>query len=131
MANPENDDFAAVTAQAVARAQTEERSRISAINGAEASKIHPKLAAAFVAAGTATDVAVGFLNAAAEDTKAAVDAKKPDADPAAEAAARTAAFEKKKKEDGALGLGTPDSTEPKPAGTGWGKAIASANRRVS
>lgn len=128
MANPENEDFAALTAQAVARAQTEERSRISAIHAAEGATVHATLAAAFVAAGTPAADATAWLKLAADSTTAAIAAHKPETDPVAEAAARKAAHLQQKKEEGALGLGTPDTTETqRAASAGWGKAVASVN----
>jgi hypothetical protein len=135
MANPEEDDFAAATAQAVQRAQAEERTRFGTIMGSSFAKVHGALAALLVSDGVAADKAVGYLKAASDDTDAALKAAKPEEEAEAteeEKDKAAKAFADKKAKAGSLGLGTPDSTE-RPAGaaaTGWGKAVASANRGV-
>ncbi|ESW92664.1 S49 family peptidase [Mesorhizobium sp. C280B] len=136
MSTTETADIAKIQAEAAAKAKSDERTRISAITGTEAAKAHPKLAKLLVDADLSSETAISFLNAAAEDTKAAVDAKTPAVDPAKaaadEAAAKAKAFEKKKAEAGALGLGTQDSTEASATvAAGWGKAVTNANRRVN
>ncbi|RWM29410.1 hypothetical protein [Mesorhizobium sp.] len=130
MHNPENEDFAALQAQAVTRAQTEERGRISAILAADGAKVHGALANLLVTDGVAADKAAAYLKAASEATDAAVNAATPEKDTKAEHEAAAKALAEKKAKAGTLGLGAPESTEKQTASAGWGKAVAHANRGV-
>lgn len=132
MPNPENEDFATVQAAAVARAQLEERSRMTAILGTEGAKTHAALAQLFVADGIAADKAAAYLKAANDGTETAVKAAVPEIDPMAEQDAAAKDFAKKKAGAGALGLGASISTENNgsQAKAGWGRAVTNANRGV-
>lgn len=127
MSNTETADIARLTAEAAATAQTTERNRISSIQKAPGAKLHPKLAQAFVDAGTAAEAAIGFLAAADEDTSAAVAAKATEA-PNPPAATEEDKHLGLKAASGALGLSVTESTDKRPAASGWGKAVAMANR---
>ncbi|WP_378952085.1 hypothetical protein [Mesorhizobium sp. ANAO-SY3R2] len=126
MPDPENEDFAAVTAAAIQKAQGDERKRITAINGAEGAQLHPKLAQALIDNNVSADVATTYLAAALEGTNAAVAAAKPqETQPQ-----REEKHVQKKTQAGALGLGSPETTDKPSASAGWGKAVSNANRRV-
>jgi hypothetical protein len=135
MPNPEEDDFAAATAQAVQRAQADERSRFTAIMGSAFAKVHAGLAALLVSDGVAADKAVSYLEAASKDSEAMLKASKPEeeAEPSQEEKDKAAkAFADKKAKAGALGLGSPDTTETHAnASSGWAKAVAHASRGVN
>lgn len=126
----DNEDFAALQAQAVARAHIEERTRMTAILAADGAKLHGALANLLVADGVAADKAATYLKAASEATDAAVKAATPEKDTKAEQEAAAKALAEKKAKAGTLGLGAPESTEKQSASTGWGKAVANANRGV-
>jgi hypothetical protein len=135
MPNPEEDDFAAATAQAVQRAQAEERTRFTAIMGSAFAKTHAGLAALLVSDGVAADKAVAYLEAASKDSDAMLKASKPEEEEEPsklEKDKAAKAFADKKTKAGALGLGTPESTETgAKASSGWSKAVAHANRGVN
>ena len=127
----DNEDFAAIQAAAVAKAQTEERSRIAAIHAAEGAKAHTALAQLLVTDGVAADKAATYLKAASEATAAAVKAATPEKDTKAEQEAAAKSLAEKKAKAGTLGLGAPESLERQSGATGWGKAVAHANRGVN
>jgi hypothetical protein len=133
MPNPEEDDFAAATAQAVQRAQAEERTRFTAIMGSAFAKTHAGLAALLVSDGVAADKAVAYLEAASKDSDTMLKASKPEEEPSQTEKDKAAkAFADKKTKAGALGLGTPESTDTgAKASSGWSKAVAHANRGVN
>ncbi|TIR24023.1 MAG: hypothetical protein E5X34_13285 [Mesorhizobium sp.] len=127
----DNEDFAAIQAAAVVKAKTEERGRIDAILAADGAKAHTALARLLVTDGVAADKAAAYLKAATEATDAAVKAATPEKDTKAEQEAAAKALAEKKAKAGTLGLGAPESLERQPASTGWGKAVAHANRGVN
>lgn len=122
-------DEATIGANAVAAF----KKRSAAISGAEGADIHPKLAAALIDnEAIETETAVALLKVAGQETSAAVAAKKPEPAPKT-GGDKQNDLDKQKADANTLGaVGMPESTEKKaPAATGWGKAVAHANRGVA
>ncbi|PWJ79790.1 hypothetical protein C7441_11467 [Pseudaminobacter salicylatoxidans] len=98
---------------------TNERERIGAIMRTEAARRLPRLAAALsYESDVAPEQAVAIMRAAEADVAAATANAEPPLAPRTYPAA------------GALGLGTPDPLDKPSASAGWGRAVASANRRI-
>ena len=125
-------DAATIAATAGRDAVAAFKARSNTINACEGAKLHPKLAAALVDNDAITaEAAVALLKVAGDETAAAV-AAKPAPEPVAKTdAEKQAELDAQKKAAGALGIGTPASTEGDRSSIdgGWAKAAKAANAR--